>query len=768
MAGPPSVPGQNRAALRPLTVVYACVVAFVLFDLVTSMTVISTLGVGIVALVGSAAALVALSRPLIGVGLSLLPLVAVPFYDESGFWAIPVAVCSTAVVVTQRAWVVATVLVGYAAIVMSIHPMGIAISMLGTLSIPVVVGLMVRWVARRQAVTDAGIRKLSRSISDIRAEERTVLADEIVGVLTGSFQRSSNQLRQVQSGCDPAQPGRVLHSVAVEMRSALLRLRQLVTALQPEAEDRTTLREVWEEIEEVLTMHGHPVAGTVAEDRAEDAVPIPLLKLAHRVGGEVVNLAEPGGTIEFRAGSAAADHALDGLGLSFALPVESVPDEVRLCMMRAELADPGTRMSWENDACRLRVDISGATVAMPQRALRPTWVDIGLPRWSGMGVLLAALLLLASSGQAALAGAPWVPSALWAGTLAGVGLMLWWPRIGCMSVMLSVAVGMLLSAPSSTLQPLHTQVVVAAFVAALLGLRWLAAVLVGWIVGTVLWYGHTGDLSWMGTILALPLLGAVVGYATAFFWHTRRSQRQRLAELKQEQAAARSDERRHLASELHDVVAYQLSLMSMQASASVSSTVDNSRAHRETVKSLIALNQGAQADLTTLVALLRQDYPAEAEPAGQWNAPAATAEVVAHALRGSGRSVALTLIGDVNDCEATTARTLTRMLREGATNILRYAPAGAACTIRIEIAGHAVQFAITNPMPVDVIANPDSTGNGLRGLRERALLTDATFRAEQVGDQWRMEARLPRTACVARLQSDPAGSVTVNGSTRPA
>ncbi len=75
--------------------------------------------------------------------------------------------------------------------------------------------------------------------------------------------------------------------------------------------------------------------------------------------------------------------------------------------------------------------------------------------------------------------------------------------------------------------------------------------------------------------------------------------------------------------------------------------------------------------------------------------------------------------------------------------MLRYCPPGSTCQVSVAGSGAAVRVEMVNPVAAHQPVNPDSTGNGLRGLRERALLTGAQFRAGRLGDEWRVQAVVP-------------------------
>lgn len=102
----------------------------------------------------------------------------------------------------------------------------------------------------------------------------------------------------------------------------------------------------------------------------------------------------------------------------------------------------------------------------------------------------------------------------------------------------------------------------------------------------------------------------------------------------------------------------------------------------------------------------------------------------------------------IDGTDPTTRRTLTRIVREATTNILRYAPPGSGCAVTIGVLHGEVSLTITNLLPVVPRHSEHSTGLGLVGLEERARITGGSFVAGPDDGQWRVLARLPLTPTV--------------------
>jgi signal transduction histidine kinase len=95
-----------------------------------------------------------------------------------------------------------------------------------------------------------------------------------------------------------------------------------------------------------------------------------------------------------------------------------------------------------------------------------------------------------------------------------------------------------------------------------------------------------------------------------------------------------------------------------------------------------------------------------------------------------------------DELDPTTQRTLSRIMQEAATNILRYAPAGSPCHYTLVTEKGVARLTVLSPM-ADRRSSDLSLGWGLRGIRERVELTRGTFLAGPDGGRWRLAVTLP-------------------------
>ena len=128
-----------------------------------------------------------------------------------------------------------------------------------------------------------------------------------------------------------------------------------------------------------------------------------------------------------------------------------------------------------------------------------------------------------------------------------------------------------------------------------------------------------------------------------------------------------------------------------------------------------------------------------------WSAREAV-EGVIRTLEEAGHRVTLALTADLELVDATTQRTLARVVREAATNALRYAPGDSPVHIVLGVENATATVRVTSDLAALPRVDPYSTGSGLVGLRERVELTNGRFSAGEVGDHWVVEAQLPAHA----------------------
>jgi len=226
-------------------------------------------------------------------------------------------------------------------------------------------------------------------------------------------------------------------------------------------------------------------------------------------------------------------------------------------------------------------------------------------------------------------------------------------------------------------------------------------------------------------------------------------------------------ERARIASELHDVVTHNVSVMIVQAGAArkilASSPVDA----EDALLAVEATGREAMTELRNLLGLLSpaadgtdEPPPADAHspgdrPRGMTTAPAALrpqpglgeVDALIGRVRAAGLTVTLTVTGTALALPPGADLAAYRVVQEGLTNVLRHA-GQAAASVAVHW-GDLLELTVTDDGQGTGQAGQDDTsapgpGRGLLGLRERLALYGGELTAgPRPGGGWRVSAVLP-------------------------
>lgn len=275
------------------------------------------------------------------------------------------------------------------------------------------------------------------------------------------------------------------------------------------------------------------------------------------------------------------------------------------------------------------------------------------------------------------------------------------------------------------------------------------SVYAAWSVAAYVRRSDEPALLW-GLTLAL-LLSATAGATIRYFRNQRRRSEQRVRDLEVLNERLREDERQALARDLHDVVAHELTLITMQTMSRRRSE-DVGELHKvlETVEDAA---RSALHELRVLLRLLRNEndgeHPRDVTGAGL---SIGSLEHVVTSLAASLQDLRfeaeLALTGDLEAMPTTVRGTAARILQEAVTNIIKYAPHESRCRIEVTADEHELRLRVTNPMPRDRVpagghSSELSSGLGLRGITERVSLLGGRAESGPEGGQWVLDVRLP-------------------------
>lgn len=248
---------------------------------------------------------------------------------------------------------------------------------------------------------------------------------------------------------------------------------------------------------------------------------------------------------------------------------------------------------------------------------------------------------------------------------------------------------------------------------------------------------------------AVPAMAVAFGLGDAIraFRHQRSRDRRRIELLDRQRREAVRTERRSIARELHDIVAHDITVISMMARAA--ELTEDPASMRAALGTIGDNSRSALNDLRRMLQVLR----AQEADAGQGRPDdAAHSEELADrvgAVVDRLRAVGVHVESVVDDAALAVPRSagyaLARIVQEASTNVIKHAGPGAWCRISLIRSATAVTVTVTSTpaephrMPADV----PRSGYGLAGMRERAQIFGGEFSAGPVDRSWVVTCTVP-------------------------
>jgi signal transduction histidine kinase len=257
--------------------------------------------------------------------------------------------------------------------------------------------------------------------------------------------------------------------------------------------------------------------------------------------------------------------------------------------------------------------------------------------------------------------------------------------------------------------------------------------------------GSTSTLPVPGAVLAFLLIGAAylagreIGTRQHLLTKERELGAQREREREEAVSAAADAERRHIARELHDVVAHSVGVMVVQAGAARKVMDDKPEAARESLPAVEASGHEAMAELRRLLGVLSEngnETPLLAPQPG-----IAGLDTLIARIREAGLPVELRVEGPQESLPPGLDVAAYRIVQEALTNALKYA-GGAPTEVVIRYTPDDIELEVVDDGAVSTPA--DGIGRGLVGMRERVALFGGTIEAGKRPDRgYAVRARLP-------------------------
>lgn len=260
-----------------------------------------------------------------------------------------------------------------------------------------------------------------------------------------------------------------------------------------------------------------------------------------------------------------------------------------------------------------------------------------------------------------------------------------------------------------------------------------------------------GAVMWI--VLVFIGLAWGVGNFVRIMLERREQDRVRVAEATRRAAMAAQEERRSLARDLHDIVAHNLTIISMQARAARYAGTDASA--RDAVKVIGDSAGEALVDLRRMLSLLQAEGLVAGDQEGAQRdlgegASALDLEYGAvkfgRMLESLGIETTVETSGLDQDIPQSVETALYRVLQEAITNVAKHSADGGQCQLAVSVREGHLELAVDNTLPPPGTASRagwNSSGSGLIGMQDRVDAFGGTMSSERDGRWWRVRASVP-------------------------
>jgi signal transduction histidine kinase len=210
-----------------------------------------------------------------------------------------------------------------------------------------------------------------------------------------------------------------------------------------------------------------------------------------------------------------------------------------------------------------------------------------------------------------------------------------------------------------------------------------------------------------------------------------------------------ANERARIAAELHDIVGHALSVMVVQSAAGQRLVARQPGAARASLEAVAESARQGRADLQRLLDLLAGTEVASPD--------LDLVDEIVRRAAGSGLRATCRFEGDRDGVDARAAHVAFRVVQEGLTNALRYAPGAAVRVLVRGEPGRALTVQVENDAADGTPPGVRGSGRGLAGLRERVVEYGGRLDAGPRPDGgWRLEAELRTGRWTAARTEQPA------------
>lgn len=330
-------------------------------------------------------------------------------------------------------------------------------------------------------------------------------------------------------------------------------------------------------------------------------------------------------------------------------------------------------------------------------------------------------------------------------------LLYWSPLVGLVPAFL--AFGGLFFSPDPHLMPLVLVLLMGTWQAMRAEQPWRRVGLIPVGAAAIVTLSAGMTLRTLEAMLAIGILcfGLIGFVALAHFMSLREAQHTRADELLEAAQRARVEERNLLARELHDVLAHHLSVILLQCMA-----YGESEDPAELIEALTRIEKSissAEQELVLLTNVMSEDEVGDSPALVR---PTTVSSQLERNLQDAGFLPRMEISAACDELPPITQRTLTRVMQEGATNIMRYARRGSTCSFDLQVTPAMVTLEVSSMLPNQQRSSQLSLGYGLTGIRERVDLSGGAFHAGPENGEWVVRVQLPPAAQEAEVVGGPS------------
>lgn len=314
-------------------------------------------------------------------------------------------------------------------------------------------------------------------------------------------------------------------------------------------------------------------------------------------------------------------------------------------------------------------------------------------------------------------------------------LFVWWPGIAIAAFGASAMAAFFLGNGLEIL-------IAGSFAFALVARVASVAQTLAYTVGMVLAYVFfSSDMTAVGTPVESPLayifisvLSGALGLGLRITTSRQRALEVKLAEQREHEQKAVQDERRWIAEELHDSIAHQLSVISLH-----SQMLDDEEMRQRSQAAISDAARRALSDLRFVIKIAEEEPRRDTVSAGDL---ARAFDESAEEFRAAGHTT--TVEGDPQDKRISRGAELilTKVVRESATNIIKYAGQGPV-HMSLRICPSDIKMTIRSPYTDETPRVRSSTGTGINRMAERVYGVNGEFETGLVNGEWQVTVLLP-------------------------